>query len=166
MRLSLSNVHVPNTDFPGVWRVTLDPVEAGGPYNLTAAIRGNNVTLTDVLFGDVWLCGGQSNMYFKTSQVGRARWTPVRLSDELIYVVCCIINHTYCLSHNTVYFFLPYGAALTLFVQKTSSQRIHTTHCFIYPVSILHTVCTIQYNISENITVSEYHSIQHTLDNY
>ncbi|KAM8769607.1 sialate O-acetylesterase [Acanthopagrus schlegelii] len=56
----------------GVWRVTLDPVEAGGPYNLTAAIRGNNVTLTDVLFGDVWLCGGQSNMYFKTSQIFNA----------------------------------------------------------------------------------------------
>lgn len=72
MRLSLSKVHVSNTDFPGVWRVTLDPVEAGGPYNLTAAIQGDKTTLTDVLFGDVWLCGGQSNMYFKTSQVSRA----------------------------------------------------------------------------------------------
>uniref|UniRef100_A0A8C9U036 Sialic acid acetylesterase n=1 Tax=Scleropages formosus TaxID=113540 RepID=A0A8C9U036_SCLFO len=56
----------------GIWRVTLDPVEAGGPYNVTVAQEGNfsaQVTLTDVLFGDVWLCGGQSNMAFTVSQL-------------------------------------------------------------------------------------------------
>ncbi|XP_069572447.1 sialate O-acetylesterase isoform X1 [Brachyistius frenatus] len=53
----------------GIWRVGLDPVAAGGPYNVTAAAQNCRVTLTDVLFGDVWLCGGQSNMYFKTSQI-------------------------------------------------------------------------------------------------
>lgn len=55
--------------FTGIWRVTLDPVEAGGPYNVTAATQSSTAALLDVLFGDVWLCGGQSNMYFKTSQV-------------------------------------------------------------------------------------------------
>lgn len=60
----------------GIWRVTLDPVEAGGPYNLTAMLTdspdNNTVTLIDVLFGDVWLCGGQSNMYFQVSQIFNA----------------------------------------------------------------------------------------------
>ncbi|XP_071327684.1 sialate O-acetylesterase [Trachinotus anak] len=56
----------------GVWRVTLDPVDAGGPYSVKAAIQGSTAILTDVLFGDVWLCGGQSNMYFKTSQIFNA----------------------------------------------------------------------------------------------
>ncbi|XP_076591174.1 sialate O-acetylesterase isoform X1 [Chaetodon auriga] len=56
----------------GIWRVMLDPVEAGGPYNVTAAAQSSRATLTDVLFGDVWLCGGQSNMYFKTSQIFNA----------------------------------------------------------------------------------------------
>ncbi|XP_028275015.1 sialate O-acetylesterase [Parambassis ranga] len=56
----------------GIWRVTLDPVDAGGPYNVTAAFQGCTATLTDVLFGDIWLCGGQSNMYFKTSQIFNA----------------------------------------------------------------------------------------------
>ncbi|XP_029027864.1 sialate O-acetylesterase [Betta splendens] len=57
----------------GIWRVTLDPVVPGGPYNVTAAaVDGDSATLTDVLFGDVWLCGGQSNMYFETSQVFNA----------------------------------------------------------------------------------------------
>ncbi|XP_076138671.1 sialate O-acetylesterase-like [Alosa pseudoharengus] len=55
-----------------IWRVTLDPVKPGGPYNLSAVERGGSdgeVMLTDVMFGDVWLCGGQSNMAFTVYQV-------------------------------------------------------------------------------------------------
>ncbi|XP_038548360.1 sialate O-acetylesterase [Micropterus salmoides] len=62
----------PATVTKGIWQVTLDPVEAGGPYNVTATAQNSTATLTDVLFGDVWLCGGQSNMYFKTSQIFNA----------------------------------------------------------------------------------------------
>lgn len=56
----------------GMWRVTLDPVEAGGPYTITVVLANSVnifVTLKDVLFGDVWLCSGQSNMYFEVSQI-------------------------------------------------------------------------------------------------
>ncbi|KAM9359707.1 sialate O-acetylesterase [Symphorus nematophorus] len=56
----------------GIWRVTLDPVEAGGPYTVTATVQKSTATLTDVLFGDVWLCGGQSNMCFQTYQIFNA----------------------------------------------------------------------------------------------
>lgn len=59
--------------FTGIWRITLDPVEAGGPYIVIAAAENSTISLTDVLFGDVWVCGGQSNMLFAISQVGRAR---------------------------------------------------------------------------------------------
>uniref|UniRef100_A0A8B9JLJ8 Sialate O-acetylesterase domain-containing protein n=1 Tax=Astyanax mexicanus TaxID=7994 RepID=A0A8B9JLJ8_ASTMX len=55
-----------------IWRVTLEPVPAGGPYNLTAIQKGTSsskILLTDLLFGDVWLCGGQSNMAFTLAQV-------------------------------------------------------------------------------------------------
>lgn len=45
----------------GEWRVTLKPLKAGGPHDVT--IKGTNViTLRNVLVGDVWLCTGQSNM--------------------------------------------------------------------------------------------------------
>ena len=48
-------------DKGGNWSVTLPPVKAGGPYNME--IRGKNtIRLKDILFGDVWLCSGQSNM--------------------------------------------------------------------------------------------------------
>ena len=71
-RLIVFTVHVSVTVLPGIWRVTLDPVEAGGPYSLTAAVGNSTATLEDVLFGDIWLCGGQSNMWLQISKVGRA----------------------------------------------------------------------------------------------
>ncbi|MGH0178966.1 UNVERIFIED_CONTAM: hypothetical protein FKN15_000417 [Acipenser sinensis] len=57
----------------GIWSVTLDPVKPGGPFTLTAEHLSQagltSLNLTDVLFGDVWLCGGQSNMEMTLSQV-------------------------------------------------------------------------------------------------
>jgi hypothetical protein len=51
------------------WRVKIQPPPAGGPY--TVEIRGpQTVELHNVLVGDVWLCGGQSNMQVG---LGRAR---------------------------------------------------------------------------------------------
>ena len=47
-----------------IWKVYLDPIEAGGPYNITASSGDCQITLSDVLFGDVWFCSGQSNMAY------------------------------------------------------------------------------------------------------
>lgn len=45
----------------GAWKVSLEAMEAGGPYALT--IKGNStLTYTDVMVGEVWHCAGQSNM--------------------------------------------------------------------------------------------------------
>lgn len=45
----------------GKWMIVLAPQKAGGPYQMT--LKGNNtILLKDILFGDVWLCSGQSNM--------------------------------------------------------------------------------------------------------
>ncbi|KAK6169986.1 hypothetical protein SNE40_018487 [Patella caerulea] len=49
----------------GVWSVLLPPNEAGGPYSINISNSfGNMITINDVLFGDVWICSGQSNMQF------------------------------------------------------------------------------------------------------
>ncbi|XP_054649938.1 sialate O-acetylesterase isoform X2 [Dunckerocampus dactyliophorus] len=69
----------------GIWRVTLNPVEAGGPYNVTVALHNCSATLIDVLFGDVWLCGGQSNMYFTTSKIFNAS-EELALADKYPHV--------------------------------------------------------------------------------
>ena len=46
----------------GRWQVKLKVPRPGGPYTVTIAGAEQNVTLQNVLVGDVWLCGGQSNM--------------------------------------------------------------------------------------------------------
>jgi len=49
------------------WAITLPPQPAGGPY--TIIIKGKNrMELSDVLFGDVWICSGQSNMQFSVKE--------------------------------------------------------------------------------------------------
>ncbi len=58
--------HTTTANSQGTFEVTLAPQPAGGPYELI--VSGSHsvaVTSTDVCFGDVWLCGGQSNMWYR-----------------------------------------------------------------------------------------------------
>jgi sialate O-acetylesterase len=49
----------------GTWRVELSPLTAGGPFEMTIVDRkSRNIVLHDVLVGEVWLCAGQSNMWW------------------------------------------------------------------------------------------------------
>jgi sialate O-acetylesterase len=51
----------------GEWKVQLKPMPAGGPYEMT--IKGKNViVLKNIMTGDVWVCGGQSNMEWPASR--------------------------------------------------------------------------------------------------
>ena len=43
----------------------LPPLPAGGPHALTVRCGQECITLCDVMVGEVWLCGGQSNMEFR-----------------------------------------------------------------------------------------------------
>jgi Domain of unknown function (DUF303). len=42
----------------GEWSISLPSQNAGGPYTMQV----NNIEISDILIGDVWLCSGQSNM--------------------------------------------------------------------------------------------------------
>lgn len=48
----------------GRWRLDMDPVPAGGPYEMVVVqVRtAGGIRFRDVMVGDVWLCSGQSNM--------------------------------------------------------------------------------------------------------
>ncbi|MDR7267419.1 sialate O-acetylesterase [Pelomonas saccharophila] len=51
----------------GRWRVQMAPLPAGGPHRLF--VKGDGIAaLNDVLIGDVWLLGGQSNMEWPLAQ--------------------------------------------------------------------------------------------------
>jgi sialate O-acetylesterase len=48
-------------DANGNWSVSLDPCKAGGPYSMS--VKGeNSITIKNIMFGEVWVCSGQSNM--------------------------------------------------------------------------------------------------------
>lgn len=55
----------------GTWMVELDPVPAGGPFDML--IGGQSViVLENILVGDVWVCSGQSNMEWNMSNVNNS----------------------------------------------------------------------------------------------
>lgn len=49
-------------DGKGRWKLALKPMSFGGPYDMTIADKAGQVTLRNILIGDVWVCSGQSNM--------------------------------------------------------------------------------------------------------
>ena len=56
------------TDGAGTWEVFLAPMTAGGPYEMK--IHGtNDLTVHDVLIGEVWVGSGQSNMELPMTRV-------------------------------------------------------------------------------------------------
>lgn len=46
----------------GKWSIKLKTPAAGGPYQINIKSGGDEITLSDILLGEVWLCSGQSNM--------------------------------------------------------------------------------------------------------
>jgi sialate O-acetylesterase len=74
----------------GKWQVRLQAHVAGGPFEMT--VTGNNrVVFNDILFGEVWLCGGQSNMQwtldmlrYQESDTARANNPNLRLFNVAV----------------------------------------------------------------------------------
>jgi sialate O-acetylesterase len=66
-------------DSDGIWRQQLPATEASAtPHSLTfLASTGETAEMQNVLFGDVYLCGGQSNMWFSMPNITNA-------SDEAV----------------------------------------------------------------------------------
>ena len=58
----------------GTWRVTLPPMPAAGHLTMTVQCGAEQIAFHDVAVGEVWLCGGQSNMEFeiRNEKNGRA----------------------------------------------------------------------------------------------
>ncbi|WP_291103796.1 MULTISPECIES: sialate O-acetylesterase [unclassified Flavobacterium] len=52
----------------GNWKIMLPAQNAGGPYEMTFE-ASNEIKIQDVLFGDVWICSGQSNMELPMERV-------------------------------------------------------------------------------------------------
>lgn len=71
----------------GRWEITLPSMQAGGPYTLTVSGK-NTITVDNIMFGDVWICSGQSNMEWKVChardslmEVAKAQHPDIRIFD-------------------------------------------------------------------------------------
>lgn len=81
----IGQVSSTTADLKGRWKVTFGPISEAGP--ITLRIRGNNeITLKNVLVGEVWVCSGQSNMAWPVSramnaekEISAAKYPKIRL---------------------------------------------------------------------------------------
>lgn len=55
-------------DINGHWLIVLPKQKSGGPFDMTLS-ASNKIQLKNILFGDVWLCSGQSNMELPMDRV-------------------------------------------------------------------------------------------------
>jgi sialate O-acetylesterase len=55
------------TSKSGTWLINLDAEMAGGPFELIVSGK-NNIHVSNILVGDIWLCSGQSNMEWNVRQ--------------------------------------------------------------------------------------------------
>src|SRR5690606_18535664 len=61
------------TDEAGRWQVTLKPLQQSKqPQTMTVDDGKQTLTLEDILIGQLWLCGGQSNMLWGLRSAGEA----------------------------------------------------------------------------------------------
>jgi len=64
----------------GRWQVSIKTGDAGGPHTLTIA-GTNTIHLEDVLFGEVWIASGQSNMEMPLVKVSGA-YTGIKNAEQ------------------------------------------------------------------------------------
>ena len=71
-------------DDNGQWKVKVETGEAGGPYTITFS-DGDRLTLDNILLGEVWICGGQSNMARSDSAIETAAITEEHTVQRQIF---------------------------------------------------------------------------------
>lgn len=62
VQVEIAGQQAETTVADGQWSLHLEPLIAGGPYEMQITCGNERKTFRDVLVGEVWLAGGQSNM--------------------------------------------------------------------------------------------------------
>jgi sialate O-acetylesterase len=69
--ISMDGVKLQTIDVnQGSWQLTLPAISAGGPHTLSLQTQSQMIVLNNVLFGDLWLASGQSNMEYALGMAG------------------------------------------------------------------------------------------------
>ncbi len=81
-------------DKDGNWKILLPPTPAGGPHAITIQ-AANTIVLEDVLFGDVWVCGGQSNMQYTLKMLGFEETDSTRAHNAMLRFINVAVDLDY-----------------------------------------------------------------------
>jgi sialate O-acetylesterase len=83
-RVSLAGQSTTAVVSHGHWKANLHSMPAGGPYELKIDAKSGqgSVTAENVMIGEVWLCSGQSNMYFPLSMSAGGKDEVARAADS------------------------------------------------------------------------------------
>jgi sialate O-acetylesterase len=68
-------------DNTGNWQINLPKQTAGGPYEMIFE-ASNRIKIKDILFGDVWVCSGQSNMELSMERLKEKYGEDIKNSDN------------------------------------------------------------------------------------
>ncbi|MDA6069232.1 sialate O-acetylesterase [Flavobacterium sp. AC] len=85
IRLGWNNLPIETiADADGNWKIAVDtPAGSQKPYDITIN-AANTIVLKNVLIGEVWLCSGQSNMFFPVGREDKTWKTGVKNYQEEI----------------------------------------------------------------------------------
>ena len=147
---TMSSSSSANSIDASIWSITLDPQTQEGPFQVIVTQPLANGTmetikLNDVLFGDVWICSGQSNMGFPVNRMLNAsfeidnayKYPKIRLFT--VATIAASIQQEELLGIS-----MPWSAASNFSVARTSAV------CWLYgrmiheglgerPVGLIHT---------------------------
>ncbi|XP_046342766.2 sialate O-acetylesterase-like [Haliotis rufescens] len=125
--VSTTVVADPDGELDGVWTVKLPAITDPGPFTVTASYRWGNVSIQDVLFGDVWICSGQSNMNFYVSRL----FDPAKVVAEAERYHDIRVFRTHTLESNTTFHNL-HGSALHWSKPSQASLQLFSAVCWLY----------------------------------
>lgn len=77
------------------WSITIPPQSAGGPYDIIVKGILNSIELRNILFGDIWVCGGQSNMGYTINEMGYSPKDTGAIRNSSIRIFTASINMDY-----------------------------------------------------------------------
>ncbi len=71
-------------DSDGSWLATLEPRPAGGPHRLIVATDTDTLVAANIMYGDVWIASGQSNMEWSVANSADAEQEISSADDPLL----------------------------------------------------------------------------------
>ncbi|MDX1941074.1 MAG: sialate O-acetylesterase [Saprospiraceae bacterium] len=79
-----NKTYTDKADKQGKWRILLPIMPAGGPYDIKIAGKNKIIDIKDIMFGDVWLASGQSNMEWPVAAANNAQKEIAAANDHKI----------------------------------------------------------------------------------